>query len=453
MTTVIATLTASLSTTAIDTPLCVGLSGGLDSTVLLHALVHLTPSRPIRALHINHRLSPSADQWQQRCGEYCQSLKVGFTAQSVDVNSALTAVGSGLEAAARTLRYKAFEENLTEHETLLLAHHQDDQLETLLLRLMRGASVQGLAAIPVSRSLGAGKLLRPLLALSRSELVEYAGANGLDWVEDDSNLDTAFDRNFCRHSVLPVVAQRWPNYRQSWSKSLRLITEAADIVDSVATQDIDQAIAGHPGVLHIKAITALPQPRQRSALRHWLARIAAPEFGWKPLNDLIHKLRAHQASPQILSEAGDFQLMAYQGQLHALHRLANPQRPAHKWSMARENTFELPANGELIVQTVSDQQEWLTNFGEVSIRYRQGGERFKPRGRPTKALKQVLQEAAVPPWLRDRLPLIYSGESLVFIPTVGASDAFYLAGPEQPASVDIVWRQPSFNWFEVGKSD
>jgi tRNA(Ile)-lysidine synthase len=448
MTTVIAALTAGLGAIPVATPLCVGLSGGLDSMVLLHALVHLTPPRPVRALHVNHHLSQSADQWQQRCQDYCASLKVGFTAKSVDVNSALTAAGSGIEAAARSLRYKAFEENLKQHETLLLAHHLDDQLETLLLRLMRGASVQGLSAIPVSRALGSEQLLRPLLPLTRRELVDYAQANELAWVEDDSNLDISFDRNYCRHSVLPVLAKRWPNYRESWSKSLQLISEAADIVDSVATQDIDQAISGHPGILNIRVLTALPEPRQRSALRHWLARIAAPELGWKPLNDLIQKLKTHQGSAQTLSQSGNFQLMAYQDELHGLRRLENPQWPQRSWSMARESTFVLPANGELILHPDSDLNEWLANLGEVSIRYRQGGEHFKPRGRPTKSLKQVLQETAVPPWLRDRLPLIYSGESLVFIPTVGASEAFDWSGLGQPASVNIVWRQPSFNWFE-----
>ena len=453
MTTVIDSLAAGLETLPIETPLCVGLSGGLDSVVLLHGLTQLAAPRPIRAIHVNHHLSQFADQWQQQCHDYCARLKVGLTVVSVDVKSVLNASGTGVEAAARELRYQAFSNSLQSQERLLLAHHMDDQLETFLLRLMRGAGVHGLSAIPLSREVGASRLLRPLLDVTRSQLLDYAQGNGLSWVEDDSNTDSAFDRNFCRLEVLPLLAKRWPDYRKSWGKSLQLITEAADIVDELAAQDIDKAIKGRSSVLSLNSLGELSEPRRRSALRHWLSRIEAPELGWKPLNDLNRKLTSHSGGGQILCASENFQLVAYQGQLYALRQLASPEWPKNIWSMARQSTFRLPDNGELVLQVGDDINKELAVLGDVSIRYRQGGEICKIKGRPTKSLKQLLQEASTPPWIRDRLPLIFSGDSLVYIPTIGGSDDFPLPSQLEIGKVKIIWHQPEFNWAEISKSD
>jgi tRNA(Ile)-lysidine synthase len=453
MTTVIDALAAGLASIPVDTPLCVGLSGGLDSVVLLHGLAQLAPENPMRALHVNHQLSRSADQWQQRCAGYCASLKVDFTATKVDVARALKKPGFGVEATARELRYQAFATSLGEAELLLLAHHLDDQLETLLLRLMRGAGVAGLSAIPAGRDVGSGRLLRPLLGISREQLLDYGLSNGLAWVEDDSNSDNSFDRNFCRHEVLPVLAKRWPNYRESWSKSLQLIAEAAEIVDELAGRDVDVATVGHSSELSLPHIRTLSEPRQRSALRHWLSRIEAPELGWQALNDLIGKLKAHEGSGQTLSVTPQFQLVAYRHRLHALHRRAKPLQPPNNWSMASAETFVLPDNGELILHLNGGFSKCLADLRDVSVRYRQGGETCKIKGRPTKSLKQLFQEAAVPPWLRDRVPLIYCGDELMCIPTIGANEAFCLPKQDETLDVTVIWRQPVFNWFVTGKSD
>lgn len=453
MTTVIDSLAAGLAAVPEDTSLCVGLSGGLDSVVLLHALAQLPSRHRIRALHINHQLSQFAQQWQQHCADYCESLKMDFAATSVDVKNILGDAGSGVEAMARRLRYEAFANHLQENEVLLLAHHMDDQLETFLLRLMRGAGVHGLSAMPVSRAVGPGRLLRPLLNVTRQQLLDYAESNALVWVEDDSNSDSRFDRNFCRHEIFPVVAQRWPKYRESWGKSLQLIAEAAEVVAELGAQDVENATANHAAVLSLRSLATLSRPRQCSALRHWLSRLNAPELGWKPLNELMSKLEAHRGNGQTLSVSADFQLVAYRDELHALRRLPPPLPPEKMWRIADAEVFPLPNNGELALRYDTRLSECFMKLGDVSVRYRQGGERCKIAGRPTKSLKQLLQEAAVPPWLRDRLPLIYFADSLVYIPMVGACESFGLPKRGEVTEASIVWRQPEFNWLESSKSD
>jgi tRNA(Ile)-lysidine synthase len=447
MTTVIDSLAASLADIPVTTPLCVGLSGGLDSIVLLHALTKLSSQYSIRAIHVNHQLSQSAAQWQQHCKDFCASLNVDFVAATVDVKQALSESGAGIEAAARQLRYEVFASHLFKNEVLLLAHHLDDQAETLLLRLMRGAGVHGLRAMPQRRNVGAGSLLRPFLQLSQNQLLDYGQLNNLSWVEDESNSDSRFDRNFCRHEVFPVLATRWPAYRESWNKSLQLISEAAEIVDELAEQDILSARRGTADVLSLSSIQQLTPARQRSALRFWLASMEAPEIGWKPLNELVSKLKTHQGGEQNLIDDSGFQLVAYREELHALRCSQQPKPPLNLWHLASEPNFTLPENGELIFQCSGASTQWLAHLGDVSIRYRNGGERCKIQGRPTKTLKQLFQEAAVPPWLRDRLPLIYSGDSLVYIPMLGASESFGLSKQDRDMSASIIWRQPRFNWL------
>jgi len=449
MTTVIDSLAAELASIPADTPLCIGLSGGLDSVVLLHGLCQLVPHHRLRAIHINHHLSQSADLWQQHCAGLCETLAVEFVATSVDVKGVLKASGAGVEATARTLRYQSFADNLHKDELLLLAHHLDDQIETLLLRLMRGAGVRGLSSIPASRDVGEGKLLRPLLGVTREQLLNYATSNDLKWVEDDSNSDTRFDRNFCRHEILPALATRWPNYRESMSKSLQLVTEAADIVDELAAQDAASATEAGMCVVDLQFLKGLSEPRQRNALRYWLSAIAAPELGWKPLNDLISKLKSHRGAGQVLVLSSVFQLVAFKEKLHALRVLPAAKPPAEDWAMASQDVFVLPDNGELVLRASVASPRLPT----VSVRYRKGGEVLKRQGRPTKSLKQIFQEAAVPPWLRDRVPLIYSAETLVCIPGFGPCVPALLHSADERFHVDIVWNQGEFNWFETSKSD
>ncbi len=452
MSIVIDALAASLESLPKTASLCVGLSGGLDSVVMLHGLIHCAPHLSVRALHVNHGLSPSAALWQQFCADFCQAHGVAFTAVEVDVKSALVNPNASIEAAARDLRYKAFASQLDAEEVLILAHHLDDQLETLLLRLMRGAGIDGLRGMPAERSVGVSRLLRPLLQVSRSALQNYAETNSLSWVEDDSNSNTKFDRNYCRHEVMPVLEKRWPNYRESLSKSLQLMDEAAVIIHEVAVQDIANASAAHAGVLKVSDLALLSKSRLRNALRVWLLQLQAPAMGWKPLNDVVAKLTKHRGAGQTLVTTGEFTLVAYKGELHALRVVSPPMRPKGTWQPTTKQSFSLPDNGRLELQGGGAIKN-LTRLTELAVDYKHGGESCQLIGRPRKTLKQVFQEEGIPPWLRDRVPLLYSGDQLVYVPLVGPCQEFPVLGQKGAASASIVWHQPTLNWLEVGNSD
>jgi tRNA(Ile)-lysidine synthase len=209
----------------------VGFSGGLDSTVLLHLLCELLPPERITAVHIHHGLSDNADDWQQHAKALCHSLGVSLVTESVVVNQ----TGAGLESAARDARYKVFEECLVEDGLLLLGHHADDQVETVLFRLLRGSGARGLSGIPQYRAVGSGHLIRPLLSWPKSSLHAYAKSQQLAWIEDESNQLEQFDRNYLRHSVIPVLAQRWPDYVQGIMRTAEQSGQADQLADSVAT--------------------------------------------------------------------------------------------------------------------------------------------------------------------------------------------------------------------------
>jgi len=212
----------------------VGFSGGLDSTVLLHALAQLHLPVPVRALHINHQISPNADAWQIQCAEFCAQYSIPFHAEKVRVEN----TGKGIEDAARAVRYSVFEKNLAPNDFLLTAHHANDQAETLLLRLMRGTGPRGLAAMAAVRALGAGSLVRPLLHFTRAELEAYARLHQLSWVDDESNLDNDYDRNFLRNQVIPLLHNRWPEFKRKWQQTAELCAQQEMVMEEIGCEDL-----------------------------------------------------------------------------------------------------------------------------------------------------------------------------------------------------------------------
>ena len=272
----------------------VALSGGLDSTVLLHLLAHLrqTHSLPaLSAVHVHHGLQAAADSWPAHCQVLCDSLAVPLQVFQVQVRP-----GASLERAAREARYQAFEAVTQAGEVLLTGQHRDDQAETVLFRLLRGAGVSGVAAMPRERALGQGHLCRPLLDVSRAELEVYARAHGLSWVEDPSNTQTDFSRNYLRHEVFPTLTKRWPQAAASLARTAAHCAEAQGLLDELAQQDLAAATPhtefswlGLPS-LALAPIAGLSAARQRNALRHWLAGFTQlPDTdhwaGWETLRD------------------------------------------------------------------------------------------------------------------------------------------------------------------------
>ena len=258
-------LQRSLTSLAQQPSLLVGLSGGMDSVVLLYGMCKVAEESlslgAIRALHVNHGLQAEADQWQNFCESLCNDLGVPLHCEKVEIERHKSPDLS-IENIARKARYGVFESQLQDGEVLILGHHLDDQLETLLFRLNRGAGLKGLTAIPKKRDLAKGEIYRPLLEVGRKELQRFAEEHNLQWIKDLSNQDTSFDRNFLRNEILPVIESRWPNYRSSWGKSLQLIREANGMLQELADSDLSSLLKEDKSVISIIELVELSEARQ-----------------------------------------------------------------------------------------------------------------------------------------------------------------------------------------------
>jgi tRNA(Ile)-lysidine synthase len=403
----------------LDAPLWhIAFSGGLDSTVLLHRLVGLSRQQrlpPLRAVHVHHGLQAAADAWPGHCQAVCASLGVPLTVLHVRVEA-----GASLEQAARQARYQAFERLLGAGEVLLTAQHSDDQAETLLFRLLRGAGVRGLAGMPCQRRLGQGWLLRPLLDQSRAQLEAYAREQGLSVIEDPSNQDLSFSRNYLRHRVLPSIEQRWPQATATIARSAEHLREALGLLDEVALEDLRAATQGGPfdwlGLpsLLLEPLRGLSPARQRNALQHWLVpRTRLPDSahwrGWEDLRDA----RVEAAASWKLA---DGQLRRGAGRLWWLPATWQaPWAERQAWPDVRV-PLVLDGNGQVVFQGPPP-------LGSVCIGYRQGGEIFDTPDRGRRDLKRLLNEAGVPGFARARLPLMFVDGRLHAVANLARPDA------------------------------
>lgn len=388
----------------------VAFSGGLDSTVLLHWLAAYARSHrapPLRAIHVQHGLQPAARAWPAHCQRVCDGLGIELQIIHVDV-----APGASLEQAARHARYAAFEQVLGTGDILFTGQHRDDQAETLLFRLLRGAGLRGLAAMPKARALGQGSLIRPLLGCSRQQLQHYAQAHALRWVEDPSNTDTQFARNYLRGEVLPVLRQRWPQAGQSLARAAEHLGEALSLLDELAESDLAQARMGAPGAwaeldsLDLAVLLARSPARQRNALQYWLShRTRLPDTrhwaGWADLRDA-----AGDACP--VWRLADGQLVRSQGRIWWLSGdwLQTPHGTT-RWETT-DAPLPLPGNGSVRLVGAGP-------LADLHIGYRQGGEWLDIPGRGRRDLKRLLNELQVPHFLRPRLPLLYQGQRLLAV--------------------------------------
>ena len=406
----------------------IAFSGGLDSTVLLEALVRLGHQHklpPLSAVHVHHGLQAAADDWPAHCDEICARLGVPLHVVRVQVGS-----GASLEGAARLARYQAFTETLGEGEVLLIAQHRDDQAETLLFRLLRGAGVRGLGAMLVSRELGQGRVVRPLLAVGRDELQAYARARQLEWIEDPSNASLEYSRNYLRHRVLPVIQQRWPSASRNLGRAAAHLAEAQSLLEELAELDLRDAQKGDQWAwlpvpsLALPALRALSPSRQRNALRHWLARYTLlPDTdhwtGWEALRDA-----GTDAAPSWRLAAGELHRGA-----DRIWWLSGPWLERSGVSLEWPEgcpALALPHNGSVTLAGEAD--------GALEIRYRLGGESMALPGRGRRDLKRLLNEAGVPGFVRPRLPLLYRDGELVAIANLPQFDV---------VQVSLVWTPPA----------
>lgn len=433
-------LTPRLSSAAATGPvhLCVALSGGRDSVALLHALVQLRgadrgadSSFRLSALHVHHGLSPDADHWTAFCDDLCAAIDVPLTTVRARVD---TAAGEGLEAAARHARYKVFEQ--CDADLLVLAHHRDDQAETLLLNLLRGAGVAGLAGMPAERPLGIGRplLVRPLLDVSRDSIDAYLQAHDLRWVDDESNDDVRLRRNFLRHDILPRLVAHFPGALPALARAASLLQQEARLADEIAEQD-RAAVASGGGFL-LAPFLALPPARRANLLRHELRLAGTRMPDARHLDEVLRQLAEAGGDAQPRLQIDGIELRVHRGQLHVVP-LACGAPQAKNW----RGETRLPwGRGEVRFDAVVGEgisQARLAS-AEVILRARAGGERFQRSfTTPRRALKKLLQESEVPAWEREQLPLLCCGDVLVWVGGLGV-DAGWQAAPGE-AGVLPVW--------------
>lgn len=379
-------------------PVVAAFSGGLDSGVLLHLLAAAPWRRAagLRALHVHHGLHPDADAWAAHCQSVCDTLGIALMVVRVQVDRTS---GLGLEGAARAARHAAFADALGDDEILALAHHRDDQAETFLLRALRSAGPDGLAAMRPWRRLGRGWLWRPLLDQPRAALHAHAVAQGLRWIEDPGNASIDQDRNFLRHAVLPRLRERWPQAADALARSAALCAEGTDLL---AAEDATALAAARraPRDLAVEALRVLPTARRARVLRHWIADLGLPPL---PAQGIATIERVLLAAPRDARPCFDWHGARIQRWRDLLH--ADWRRPplATTWTTTWDGRapLALPTGDTLAL-------EGAVGFdAPLRVHARRGGERLRLPGRMhSHALKHLLQDAAMPPWQRDRLPLL-----------------------------------------------
>jgi tRNA(Ile)-lysidine synthase len=402
---------------------CVGLSGGMDSVTLLHALWRLVRMgelpASISAVHVHHGISARADAWADFCRDFCVRLNVPLRIARVNVPRD---TGEGLEGAARRLRHAVFAG--LDIDWLALAHHRDDQAETVLLKLLRGAGVSGAAGMPAERAQTNGPpLARPFLGLARSVIQRYARAHGLAWIEDESNDDERFRRNFLRHDILPRLEERFTGAGASLARAAGRFAEAAMLLDDLAALDRDVVYATS-GRIAVPAFNRLDPARARNLLRYaWrCAGFRAPDAGW--IDEALRQLATADATSELRLATADGELRVYRGELYIMSLRVPP--PANHLFWAGQETLPW-AGGQVRFDASMGQgirQSVLTGK-DALLQVRHGGERLQPDARrPRRTLRKLLQENAVPPWERERLPLLWIDGHLAWVGTIGCDAAF-----------------------------
>ncbi len=398
--------------------LLIGFSGGLDSTVLLHKLSLLRESQglTLRAVYIHHGLSDHADEWLVHCQQMCVRLEIPFISRKVH----LFGDKGGIEAEARTLRYRTFMEILAPEEALVTAHHQDDQCETFLLALKRGSGPAGLSAMPIARQLGAHWHLRPLLGFSRQQLESYAQDHQLNWIEDESNQDDRYDRNFLRLHTLPQLVQRWPQFARSVARSAELCGEQEALLDELLASAL-QSCTAEDSSIDISYLASCTEQKRNALLRRWLVQCGSRLPSRQALARLWHEvaLSRKDACPQLMLEQG--YVRRYQQRLYFGRVFSELRGSTLPWSVPAI-PFVLPDNlGKLHLHPVLIAERHLrmpTNEESVSVRFGQSAYLHLVGREGGRSLKKIWQEKGVPTWLRESIPLIYYDEELICAPGI-----------------------------------
>jgi tRNA(Ile)-lysidine synthase len=449
--------------------IAVAFSGGVDSSVLLDAAVRVAGASRCVALHVHHGLSPHADAWLAHCQAFAQERGVEFDARRVEVSRAS---GVSIEAAARDARYRALDAMCAARgiHTLWLAQHADDQAETVLLQLLRGAGLAGLAAMaPEFTAAGAcAARVRPLLHVLRAQLEHYASARALHWIDDESNADTRYARNALRHEVTPALAVHFPGFRDALARTAAHAASAQRLLDALARIDMDAASTDEGRALSHDALLALDDDRALNLMRYWMRTLGLTAASSARLSDALRQLREVGAAGDghrlRVDHAGQA-LRSYRGLVY--WEAGDSSETADETALAAREISELAWQGESIWRL----PQWRGTFvfaleehgagkagadandtipcdvlrrGPLSARSRSGGERMRTSdapGAPTRTLKNLFQEHGIPAWKRD-VPLLYIGDELLFVPLLGVNRAALPAPADtEGARIRIIWRE------------
>ncbi len=417
----------------------IGYSGGLDSHVLLQAVAHLRDVIPqdLVALHINHGISPDALQWEAHCRQTCAELQIPLKIITIHANRQ----AASLENELREKRYQAFAEFLDDADMLLLGHHADDQAETVLLRMLRGSGSFGASGMPSARPLAHARLARPLLGFSRLQLASYAQQVGLSWVEDQSNQDPVFDRNYLRNQLLPMVQARWPAYQKVLTRFARINEQQSVAIDYFISQLLTEIVDDQEASLDLERLQAYPLEVQLSLLRGWLLQRALPIPDYGKLQQIVDQVIGAKGDANPRLGWSGAEVRRYSNRLHAFAPLPmHSQDAIYSWWL--DEAVSRPGMGSLSAcKTLGEGMRVPEANVPVSVRFRRGGERCKPAGRSgSRSLKKLLQEAGLPPWLRDRIPLVYQGDNLAAVGDLWVCEAY--AAKEGEKSWLIRWQRP-----------
>ncbi len=419
----------------------VALSGGLDSSVLLHRVCTFAEIN-IAVVHVDHGLQPESKDWSERCRSTCENLGIEFHLLQIRVDS----IGDmGLEAAARQARYDAIARLLSPGDVLLTAHHQDDQAETLLLQLLRGAGPHGLSAMSVDSEFGSGRHIRPLLHFKRADILEYAERNGLSWIDDPSNSDLKHRRNYLRQKVLPLLGNEWPEYSRCFERVTGLQAEASYLLDDLALLDLRVCRGNYAESISICALKALSPHRRRNVIRYWLRSLDYPVPSQAQMRHIEVDVLdvGNDANP--LVGWSDVEIRRYRNDMFAMHKLpAAPDSLSMSWDL-RQKLILPEGCGWLEAECAQGAGIRLETPG-LELRFNQPGERIQPVfSNHHKRLKHLFQENGVPPWVRGRLPLIYHGQSLAAVADRWIASGYAARRNEQ--GWQIHWRDAPVGWF------
>ena len=410
--------------------LAVAFSGGVDSTALLHALSQLPDARAmgLRALHVDHGLHDESANWARHCIAMCEGWQLPIQVFHVDV---ARDSGIGIEAAARDARYAALADAMQPGEWLATAQHQDDQAETLLLRLLRGSGTAALGAMRASRALGAGTLWRPLLDVTRADLRRYAEARALHWIEDSANANPRFDRSWLRSEVMPLLKSRWPHANSALTQSAALLADDGDLIATQTERALNLCLNRNDFTLHTPALLTMPTALRAHVFRRWLCAGRAdplPRHLLAPIESMLLREPADTVAEVCYRRVV---IRRFRDHLYLEPAMSAFDK---EWSTEwdGQQPLPLPDGSNLAIQPA-----WTGGLLRVS--YRQGGERIRLPGRShSHSVKNLLQESGIPPWRRPRLPLVWRGDELLAIADIVPSARF--AELQEAAGAHLQWR-------------